>query len=215
MYSINTTDDISSYNQVSGHYYEDEIESKEKISAISWEYQSANSSLTKQSLLRKIYRRIYQNFANPNIWLATYIYAPDNRVTRYKKLWKSLHISGVSITHTGEEIEIPHSDGSYVGFYGAVKLSELSSQSVLDVICEDIAFFLIMLPTETGIEELCERGWSQTGAFIAPDPKLVSAVAFKGGLIIDDIGSFDEPYYGIAAYGAKEMILQINTGEPL
>jgi hypothetical protein len=145
---------------------------------------------------------------NGELWLiaAHKTLQPDNRISRYNGLWKSLQKAG-AIVPSGEFIDesvLPF--GNSIRVFGAVRCN-WNQPEAINSILSTAQSALVILPrkqAENTLKTLVQHGWPVMNS--KPPEEIVEAVCTQSGLVMEVYGEFDDPEVCVAAIG-KEKVL--------
>lgn len=131
---------------------------------------------------------------------------PDTRVTRHRKLWRSLEARGL-VTPSGRQVReglVESVDG--LRFFGALQLGLGSLEPVAAILEEECASHLVALrrQDESVAAALVGSGWARPG--VGPSPEVLEAVCSVGGVVFWPIGRFDDRDAGCIALAKPEVI---------
>lgn len=197
-----STPDISMINEVIGAIYESE-DSELVLSAASF----LVSDVLKGALigvLGFVYSLINKNMPDYNVWLflGNSAWQPDTRIVRYRKLWGALKFRGNVVLGSDSYESVVEADGK-LKFFGAVRLSELSIATVIDVIVDERCSYIVALPKNFEVQSALNIGWSGN---LSEDFGLCCCVCEQKGLLIKQVGEFDDRERGFVSIGLPGRI---------
>ena len=131
---------------------------------------------------------------------------PDNRITRYRGLWKSLVARGADLPHgdfVNESVVVVEGG---VRAFGAVRfeLSQLKAIHSIMLMTQAAITFTTVSAVLTKVPLLTTRGWPLTNT--KPPEEIVELVCDQSGIVIDAYGAFDDRDATVAAFGRKEVL---------
>ena len=198
-----STPDISITNDViNPHWASDDFRSV--LSAASFLVADAsNASLV--GVLSFIYSLIDKKLPGYDVWLllGNSAWQPDTRIVRYRKLWGALKFRGSEISGGSDSQESVVEACEKLKFFGAVRLSELSIATVIDVIIEERCSYIAATPRTFGFKRILDVGWSGS---VAEDFSLFFHVCEENGLLFKQVGEFDDHEWGFISIGLPEII---------
>ncbi len=151
------------------------------------------------AVLRLLFDLIKKRFPSYDVWflIGDSALQPDNRISRYYRLWKSLRRGEIEISHASCTQEVMRELEGGLKFFGAKKISELSIESVVNALLQERGTYLIALPNSSRpkeIQEILGCGWS---GFIERDQAVVARLFENHGLLLVRVGDFDDPERGV------------------
>lgn len=175
------------------------------LAGVRWTVASSESYDSLVEVFRFTFGLIYRELPSYRIWVlvGNAAWQPDTRIVRYRKLWAALKVRGVEVKHAEDFYEIVKESGCRLKFFGTARLSELSIQSVVEVVLEERCSYLIVLPVNETPFELLEMGWSGD----IDDLYLFAPFLFrKSGMAMRVVGEFDDAERGLVAVGPSEIV---------
>jgi hypothetical protein len=157
------------------------------------------------STLKLAYNSISKKLPDHVIWLliGSSAWEPDTRIVRYRKLSGALAGRGIKISHASDWQEIMLESAGKIKFFGAMRLSELSVNSVVHTLLEEHCTYLVALPYDRPPQGVLEIGWSGN---LAEDYDTVIYVSTLGGLLLKSVGEFDDNERGVVAIGQPGLV---------
>lgn len=132
---------------------------------------------------------------------------PNNRITRYRGLWKSLAAGGAVLPEGefGSESVVVQEGGMRV--FGAVRfaLSQLKAVYCIMLMTQSAIAFARTSATVTKVPQLTDQGWAAPNT--KPPEEIVEVICDRSGLVIDTYGEFDDRTVSVAAIGQKEVLI--------
>jgi hypothetical protein len=140
---------------------------------------------------------------------------PDNRITRYNKLWASMTKGGVPLPsgQRSEEVLITGEGG--IKFFGYIDCDENQFATILGVLRSERACTLVLPCTEdakTTLAQSVRRGWSWSGRTALPPSEFLQAACKTDLLVYVPIGDFDDREWGCAIIARPGRIDQLFGG---
>jgi len=156
-------------------------------------------------VFRFIYAVIGRKIPDYSLWLfiGNSAWQPDTRIVRYRKLWGALAARGINVSHIFSKQEVMCESNGKLKFFGAVQLSELSVQSVVQLLLEERCAYLAALPSSIGPEDILNLGWSGE---LVEDSKVIECLVKRNGLLIKRTGEFDDEERGAIIIGIPELV---------
>ncbi|NWA29216.1 hypothetical protein HX866_30460 [Pseudomonas gingeri] len=155
--------------------------------------------------LNFIFELIEREVPGHEMWLfvGQSAWQPDTRIVRYRELWGSLKSRGLEVL--GEQFPQSYAGegNGKVKFFGALRLSRLSVESVLRLMLGERSSYVAVLPSGFDIELALSIGWS--GSF-AEDLSFLHRVSECGGLLFKCVGEFDDRERGFVSVGQLESM---------
>lgn len=143
-------------------------------------------------VLKYLFFRLRVAFPEYKTWLfsGNSAWQENNRIVKYKKYWKSLKRRGLDIKGAINffEYELKNTEGE-LKFFGAACISELSLNSVNDLLFEGNSTYIVSLPEYTNVEEIVQLGWVGVNGSTF-DNYLVELVVRNDGLILKQFFGF-------------------------
>lgn len=163
---------------------------------------ASNISLT--GMLSFIYSLIDKKLPRYDIWLllGNSAWQPDTRIVRYRKLWGALRFRGGEILGGSDSQESVVEACEKLKFFGALRLSELSIATVIDVIIEERCSYIVATPKSFDVKRILDVGWSGS---VGEDFSLCSHVCEENGLLFKQVGGFDDREWGFISIGLSEV----------
>lgn len=178
------------------------------LSAISWT--TAGRSWQIQShILKTLYTGFKSAIPEQNIWLfmGSYSWQPDNRITRHRRLWGSLKARGVEIFHGKDHQDHLIKGRKGIKFFGAINLSESSLTSTLSAILSERASYIVGLPKNCDISTFLNPGWAGK---ITEDINFICSISHSNGFVLKPIGEFDDAERGFVYLGPSDIARKIS-----
>ncbi|MDZ5436287.1 hypothetical protein T3H00_26925 [Pseudomonas fluorescens] len=152
-----------------------------------------------------IFTLLSKKFPEQDIWLfvGNSAVQPDTRIVRYRKLWGGLKSRGLEVIGGMDFREEIVSDGEGVKFFGATRLSDLSVESVVNIILSERCSYVVALPASFEFKKALELGWVGD---LVEDLDYCYCVCEKNGLIFKNIGEFDDCQRGFVSIGSPQSI---------
>ncbi|MCL1092085.1 hypothetical protein L2744_21295 [Shewanella profunda] len=158
-----------------------------------------------KTVLRFVAKKVKHQMPDVSMWLLIghSAWQPDTRIVRYHKLWGSLKARGVDIP-LGEcpQEFLLESDGR-LKYFGALRLSEVSIESVAQLLLREHCAYLALVPNHTELAQVLKYGWSGD---LFEDFSLLSCISKAHGLLLKKIGEFDDKEWGILAMGEPSVL---------
>lgn len=164
---------------------------------------ASNASLA--GVLSFICRLIDKRLPEYDVWLllGNSAWQPDTRIVRYRKLWGALKFRGDEISGgSGSQESVVEAYGK-LKFFGALRFSELSIASLIDVIVEEPCLYIAATPKAFEFKCILDVGWSGS---VAEDFSLCCQVCEENGLLFKQVGEFDDHEWGFISIGSPEIM---------
>lgn len=187
---------------------ENKLPTNTKVAACSWLLSSKTHLEARLAILRVIFNLIIMQAPKLQLWcfVGDSAWQDDTRIIRHKKLFKRLKSRGAEVTHATEFYECMQECEGKLKFFGASLLSELSIESVVEMIAEEPCSYLVAMADGFDVSAAIQSGWD-TNDFV--DRDLLSYVVENNGLIFKVVGEFDDPESGFIGLGAPELIKKL------
>jgi hypothetical protein len=132
---------------------------------------------------------------------------PDNRISRYNGLWKSLQKGGATVPSGLFAAEKVHPLENGIRFFGAVRFDLGQVTAVHSILTAAQAAIAFLPPSNSGsvIPLLISQGWSFANS--KPPFEILEKISEYSGLVLDVYGEFDDAEVSVAAFGKKEVLL--------
>nr|WP_231986824.1 hemagglutinin repeat-containing protein [Pseudomonas trivialis] len=91
-------------------------------------------------------------------------------------------------------------------FFCALRLSELSIGTVVDVIIDERCSYIVATPKSFDIEPILDVGWSGS---LAEDFSLCGRICEEKGLLFKPVGEFDDHEWGFVSIGSPEILKKL------
>jgi hypothetical protein len=131
---------------------------------------------------------------------------PDSRVTRHRRLWKSLEGSGLR-TPLGRHVDegfIEAAEG--LRYFGALQLSPGPLDPVVAILeAERVSHLVALRPRdEPVVAALARTGWDRP--YFGPSAQVLEAVCGADGVVLWPVGAFDDREAGAVALAKPEVL---------
>ncbi|WP_434704942.1 hypothetical protein J3P85_03565 [Pseudomonas sp. Z1-12] len=163
------------------------------------------SSDSVSSVLSYLYDLIEKKFPDCNLWLflGSSAWQPDTRIVRHRKLWGALRFRGYEIVGGSNSQEyIVEAEGK-IKFFGALRLSKLSIETVASVLEAERCSYVAALPKGFDVQIALDKGWSGD---VEEDLSFHYLLSEKQGLLFKKVGEFDDGERGFISVGLLEQI---------
>ncbi|MBW3527068.1 hypothetical protein KO533_10910 [Shewanella sp. NKUCC05_KAH] len=161
-----------------------------------------------ETVLRFVMKEVKRKMSGFSMWLLIghSAWQPDTRIVRYHKLWGSLKARGVNIP-LGEHPQefLLESDGR-LKYFGALRISEVSIESVAQLLLRERCAYLALVPDHTELTQSLKKGWSGE---LYEDLSLLTCISQSNGLLLKRIGEFDDKEWGILAIGNQSVLSSV------
>ncbi|EPN50953.1 hypothetical protein A244_18343 [Pseudomonas syringae pv. actinidiae ICMP 18807] len=159
-------------------------------------------------VLTFIYKAIVGKFPHYDVWLflGNSATQPDTRMVRYKRLWGALRSRGFDIPGSNEFLEAMVEVSGGLKFFGAVLLSELSIETVADVVIDERCSYIVALPKKINVLNALDMGWSGE---MSKDFERLRCVSKKKGIVFKRVGEFDDDERGFTAIALPKIIKEL------
>ena len=157
---------------------------------------------------------VKQSYSNHHFWLlgAHTAPQPDNRISRHRRLWKSLATRGINVpagVRSGEAVVVSESG---IRWFGAIHIEKCNVFEIREVVEAEAASLFIAIPADvsTSLQNIVTTGWTHSP--YGPAPKLLEWLVNNDGIAFWFTGAFDDPVSGVVAFASPETIrcLEIN-----
>lgn len=163
------------------------------------------SSDSVSSVLSYLYDLIEKKFPDYDLWffLGSSAWQPDTRIVRHRKLWGALKFRGYEVVGGSNSQEyIVEAEGK-IKFFGALRLSKLSIETVASVLETERCSYVAALPKGFDVRVALDRGWSGD---VEEDLSFHYLLSEKQGLLFKKVGEFDDGERGFISVGLSEQI---------
>jgi hypothetical protein len=166
------------------------------------------SSTSLASVLSFIYSLIGKKLPGYDAWLflGNSAWQPDTRVVRYRKLWGALKFRGCVIPNGSDSQESVVEAYGKLKFFGALRLSELSSTTVIGVLMDERCSYIAATPKTFEVKRILDVGWSGR---VTEDFCLFSHMCEENGLLFKQVGEFDDRERGFISIGSQELMKKL------
>lgn len=160
------------------------------------------------TVLGFLFKLLSERFSQYNIWLfiGNSASQPDTRIVRYRKMWGALKHRGLEILGASDLQETIVSVNGGIKFFGALRLSELSIETVINVLLDERCSYIAALPEGFDFQCALNRGWSGE---ISEDLDYFYCLCKKHGLLLKRIGEFDDCERGFVSIALPELIRKL------
>ncbi|WP_238349070.1 hypothetical protein [Pseudomonas poae] len=168
---------------------------------------ASNTSVA--GVLRFIFSLIVKSLPEYNVLLlvGNSAWQSDTRVVRYRKLWGgTLKFRGSEILGGSDPRESIVASHGKLKFFCALRLSELSIGTVVDVIIDERCSYIVATPKSFDIEPILDVGWSGS---LAEDFSLCGRICEEKGLLFKQVGEFDDHEWGFVSVGSPEILKKL------
>lgn len=187
------------------------LEEASPLAGMSWTTDVTSSKYDALlSVYKYLYHLIFERIPNYKMWLIVgdYFWQDNNRIVNHRKIWKSLALRNIKITHNSCSQEVMHELDGKIKFFGMTQLSELSIPSATKASLDENCSYIALLPGAVEPKEILNIGWSGK---LSSDGKIVSWALRNKGLIFKRIGDFDDRDIGFVAVGEQELLNTIKN----
>jgi len=137
---------------------------------------------------------------------------PDNRITRYYKLWKALSVRGINIPageYLGEFIQ--EADNS-LKFFGAVRFNLAELDRVYEVIVGEHVSHVVAIQESSDdlLPSILAQGWTRPTLRGNPSQVILNTLCPRAGVVLGVYGEFDDPEVAVAVIGMRDVICRLN-----
>lgn len=134
---------------------------------------------------------------------------PDNRITRYRRLWNSLETAGISLPQGGYLEESLHVGDGGIRFFGAVRFTIDQVEAVHSVMVRTQAAIVFADGSNatSNVPALLKTGWKLTD--MSPPEEILGTIVQSLGLVVDVYGDFDDPTVAVAAFGDAHVLRSV------
>ncbi|WP_445942440.1 hypothetical protein [Pseudomonas sp. ZS001] len=152
-----------------------------------------------------IFSLIEKNLLGYDIWffVGNSAWQPDTRVIRYRKLWGALRFRGNEVVGGSELQERMVETDGRLKFFGAVRLSRNSVESLAKILEVERCSYIAALPSGFDVKSILDVGWSGN---VSDDLDLHYLISEKKGLLFRRLGEFDEGEQGLLSTGSSEVM---------
>lgn len=177
----------------------------EVLAGVYWFSVGCSACEALQSVLRFVYGLIVKKMPGYRVWLlvGNSAWQPDTRIVRHRKLWGALTARGINISHSCNAQEVMREEDGALKFFGSVQLSELSTESVVNVLLEENCSYIVALPGTIEPDNFVDIGWSGD---LSGDFKIIETLIKCGGLLFKRSGEFDDKEKGIVGVGQPALV---------
>lgn len=184
--------------------------SKDVLSAASFLVESTSSE-SFVFVLEFIAKVIKKSLPVYEVWLfvGSSAWQSDTRIIRYRGLWGALKSQGVEIPKLTDLKYITVEADGKLKFYGALRLSELPAQIVVDRILAGYRCYIVALPSDAGVDITLSMPWSGNAS---EDLDYYCLICRKEGLLFKMVGEFDDPERGVVSIGSPNLVQELLSG---
>lgn len=160
------------------------------------------------SVLRFIHSQVVKRLPGYDFWLilGNSAWQPDTRIVRYRKLWGALKFRGGEVLGGSDSQESIVESNERLKFFGALRLSELSITTVVDVIVDERCSYIVATPKIFELKRIIDVGWSGS---VVEDFSLCCYVCEGSGLLFKQVGEFDDNERGFLSIGSPEIMKKL------
>lgn len=156
-------------------------------------------------VLNYLYGLIEKKFPDYDLWffMGSSAWQPDTRIVRHRKLWGALKSRGYEVVGGSHSQEyIVEAEGK-IKFFGALRLSKLSIETVASVLEAERCSYVAALPKGFDVQIALDKGWSGD---VEEDLSFHYLLSEKQGLLFKKVGEFDDGERGFISVGLLEQI---------
>ena len=169
-----------------------------------------SEALSKKKALEEVILRTTKIFSHACYFLIVghEAWQPNNRIVRYKKLWKSIGTS--TPPASDQDLEWPIAAEQGIRFFGVMSKSRVTDDELIRLLKHfKTAWMLVVEESFTPqiIMRELEAGWE--GATYSCPPQLLKLVRDRNAVLARDFGPDDEMQNGAIAIGTSSMCRQI------
>lgn len=187
---VTSTQNIFQYNEVY-NFDASKVGAELVLSAASFLINGApNNSLV--AVCKFIFSLIRKNMYGYEVWVivGNSAWQPNTRIVRHRKLWGALKFQGCEILGGSDPQESFSEAHEKLKFFGAIKISKASIESMIELIFKERCSYIILVPENFKIKNILSLGWSGS---LTEDLNLFHEVYKAGGLLFKRMGEFDDP----------------------
>lgn len=200
--------DISQENEVF-NIPKNHIPSGIVLSAMSWTQPGSYCEDKDKKILQKILNHLLTGGKSHVVWLCigNSSWIPDNRIERYKKLWRRLEGAGIYCTDEMKKKEFTQERPGEVRYFGALKIENSDwANLVHGLMLWDNNSFIVVTPKDSDIDIMLEEGWSDFNLF---NEFLINIISWRSFLMIKKYDNYDLFDCGYFAIGKKTQVSNI------
>lgn len=156
---------------------------------------------------------ILSRCTNYELWLfaSHSAWQPDNRVTRFRRLWGSLKARGISVPDGRDIGESVVQSPQGIRFFGAMQINDRSVVPLVELLEVEPASYLVAVDGrgEALARQTIGKGWD------APDPwpplDLIADIVAADGVLLFPVGAFDDREAGCIGLASRRLIQELTS----
>ncbi|MGF6402335.1 hypothetical protein ABH908_003947 [Pseudomonas frederiksbergensis] len=178
------------------------------VSARSWSLESPSLE-SMLRLFRDIYILVGAGFSGWEGWLIVRnsAWQPNTKVVWHRRLWAALKFRGFDVVGGSDFQESSIESVLGVKFSGAVRISNVSVESVVKILLSEQCSYIVFLPEANIAKDIINAEWSGD---ISKDIKLICSISAVKGMLLDLVGEFDDCEKGYSIFGSPDMISRLS-----
>lgn len=199
---VNFSPDLSVSDEVMHVQVEEKFRWK-SISAASFSIAGRNESEL-HALLLCLWDALIITNSSCDFWLCigNNAWQPDDRIVRYRKLWKALRSKDIDFQEQCKSKEHCIESESGVKYFGAIKLEKETLDSMTKAFLYDKCMYIVVLPTDVNIDDVIASGWVGT---LNMDIDFIGKVLASSGCVLKKTGEFDDREQGFILMGNTKV----------
>jgi hypothetical protein len=164
-----------------------------------------SSSYSVSVVLNFVYGLIENKYPEHDLWvlLGSSAWQPDTRIVRHRKLSGALKSRGLEIAGGSDWQEHAIEAEGKIRFFGGLCFSELSINTVADVLEKERCSYIVALPKSFDVMSLLNRGWLGE---LKGDLDFLDAISKRGGLAFKKVGAYDDGERGFLFVGLPDVM---------
>ena len=179
------------------------------ISAKAWIKPGSYVEDEEFELLSYIFSRLNTKKDESDVWIcvSNSAWQPDNRIERYKRLWKRIERTGLELPSNAEYLEELKERSGEVRFFGALKVSDNRIDKILfSVLNWDNGSFVLISNKGSNIGGLVASGWENVDF---PEDFILRFICWNDAVLIRKYGEFDAFDRGYLAIGNAKALSRL------